>query len=47
MVNLKYDYKIELKMFSLTIDHGARSRVSVAIVNYLNIDHGANSRVSW
>ena len=39
MVNLKFDYEIELKI--------SGSRVSVAIINFLAIDHGSNSRVSW
>ena len=31
----------------LTSDHGANTRMSVAMVNFLTIDHGANSGVSW
>ena len=35
MVNLKFNYKIGHKLFILTIDHGANSRVSVAMVKFL------------
>ena len=40
MVNLKIDYKIESKMPILAIDHGANSRVSVAMVMFLRLTMG-------
>ena len=52
MVNLKFDYEIELKMSILTIDHGANSRVSwsqiTIIKQYLKMRHFSHDiNICW